>query len=326
MEKWQSLLRYDPLHTLLSSKNPALVFFTKRDLQNEKVNTIETLWKLPIINMIVGNQQPDGSWRYPGAKLNIRSQQNYNQIETYRVVGELVEKYGFTNSHNALRNAAEFLFSFQTEEGDFRGIYGNQYSPNYTAAIMELLIKSGYQSDVRVENAFRWLLSIRQNDGGWAIPSRTRNVKINDFLFQAETTQPDRTKPFSHLVTGVVLRAFAAHPKYRQIDEAKAAGKLLASRFFKKDAYPDRGTIVFWTKFSYPFWFTDILSSLDSLSLLGFKMQDLQIKKAIDWLINAQNENSFWNVHLVRGKDKDLNLWIALAVCRVQKNRFHAPT
>jgi hypothetical protein len=105
-----------------------------------------------------------------------------------------------------------------------------------------------------------------------------------------------------------VLQAFAAHPKYRQSDEAKTSGNLLVSRFFKKDAYPDRGTVIFWIEFSFPFWFTDILSSLDSLSLLGFTMQEPQIKKAIDWLIDAQQENGLWNVHLVRDKDKDLNL------------------
>ena len=319
MEKWQNLLRYDPLPNLLSTNNQAIVFFTKRDLQSEKVNETESLWDLPVALKIVSSQQPDGSWKYPGAKLNIRSQQNYNQIETYRIVGELVEKYGFNKNSDTLRKAADFLFRFQTQEGDFRGIYGNQYSPNYSAAIMELLIKSGYQTDPHIEKGFHWLLSCRQNDGGWTIASRTRNVKITDFLFREETLQPDRTKPFSHLVTGVVLRAFAVHSKYRQLGEAEAAGKLLASRFFKKDAYPDRGTVEFWTKFSYPFWFTDILSSLDSLSLLGFKMEEPQIKKALDWFINVQNENGLWNVHLVRGKDKDLNLWIALAICRVIK-------
>lgn len=317
MEKWQNLLRHDPLPILLSSKNRAIAFFTKRDLLNTKANQLEILWILPVAKKLVDNQQPDGSWKYPGAKLNIRSQQNYNQIETYRIIGELVEKYAFNNNNSAIRKAADFLFSFQTSEGDFRGIYGNQYSPNYSAAIMELLIKSGYENDLRIEKGFRWLLSCRQNDGGWAIASRTRNGKINDFLFRAETLQPDKTKPFSHLVTGVVLRAFAAHPKYRQLDEAKVAGKLLASRFFKKDAYPDRGTVDFWTKFSFPFWFTDLLSSLDSISLLGFKMEEPQTRKAMDWLINAQNESSLWNVHLVRGKDKDLSLWIALAICRV---------
>jgi len=319
LEKWQNPLRRDPLSNLLSSNNQAILFFTKHDLQNEKANQVETLWELPVAKKIARNQRPDGSWKYPGAKLNIRSQQNYNQIETYRILGELVEKYGFNKSNKTLRKAADFLFNFQTSEGDFRGIYGNQYSPNYSAAIMELLIKSGYQNDLRIEKGFCWLLSCRQNDGGWAIASRTRNVKITDFLFRAETMQPDKTKPFSHLVTGVVLRAFASHSKYRQLKEAEAAGKLLASRFFKKDAYPDRGTFDFWTKFSFPFWFTDLLSSLDSLSLLGFKMEEPQIKKAMDWLINVQNENGLWNVHLMKGKDKDLSLWIALAICRVVK-------
>jgi hypothetical protein len=36
-----------------------------------------------------------------------------------------------------------------------------QYTPNYSAAIMELLIKAGYSTDVRTEKGFQWLLSIR---------------------------------------------------------------------------------------------------------------------------------------------------------------------
>jgi hypothetical protein len=131
--------------------------------------------------------------------------------------------------------------------------------------------------------------------------------------------QPDKTKPFSRLVTGVVLRAFAAHSNYRHASEAKIAAALLTSRFFKKDAYIDRGSTEFWTKFSFPFWFTDLLSSLDSLSVMDFKINDPQIEKALDWLIKAQSANGLWNVHLVRGKDKDLYLWIALAICRVTK-------
>ena len=110
----------------------------------------------------------------------------------------------------------------------------------------------------------------------------------------------------------------AGYRKYL-IDHSISYRRIFCAGKFKKDAYPDRGTVVFWTEFSFPFWFTDILSSLDSLSFLGFKMQEPQIKKAIDWLIKAQQENGLWNVHLVRGKDKDLNLWIALAICRVFK-------
>jgi hypothetical protein len=94
-------------------------------------------------------------------------------------------------------------------------------------------------------------------------------------------------------------------------------GELVEKYAFNKnhEANPDRGTGEVWTKFSFPFWFTDLLSSLDSLSILGFKMDQPQIEKAVYRLIKAQSESSLWNVHLVRGKDKDLNLWITFAIC-----------
>lgn len=325
LEKWLSLLRYDPLPQLLSSKNQAIIFFAKRDLRSERSVPVETLWKLRTAVKTVERQQSDGSWKYHDGKLGIRSEENYNQLETYRILGELVEKYGFNNIHAAIRKAAGFLFKFQTSEGDFRGTYRKQYSPNYTVAIMELLIEAGYENDPGIEKSFRWLLSTRQNDGGWAIARRTKNNKITIALLDAETMRPDQTRPLSNLVTGVVLRAFAVHSKYRSSSEGKAAGKLLASRFFKRDVYPDRATVDFWTKFSYPFWFTDLLSSLDSLSLLGSKMEDPQVKNAVEWFVGKQDESGLWKVYMLRGRDKDLNLWICLAIIRVLR-RFCTST
>jgi len=325
MSEWQSKLRYDPLPPLISSDNAALVFSVKRDLLEEDTASVETLWDLPFVMKILNKQQEDGSWRYHGGKPDIRSQEHYNQLETYRILGILVETHDLTRKHSAIEKAAEFLFRFQTKKGDFRGIYGNQYTPNYTAAIMELLIKAGYDSDPRVERGFRWLLSVRQTDGGWAIPIRTIGVKLKEKL-NAATIGPDFSKPFSQLVTGVVLRAFASHKDYRLRDEAKIAGKLLASRFFQPDTYPDRRDASYWTKFSYPFWFTDLLSSLDSLSLLGFTPNESQIQKALEWFITRQQDNGLWKLQLQKNRSiKDLHLWIDLAICRVLK-RFFAHT
>lgn len=322
MEDWQKLLKFDPLPQLLASKNVAIVFFANRDLLDITEGSAETLWKLAPTTEMLKRQQDDGSWRCPGANLNIRSRANYNQLETYRLVGELVEKYGFNVNHPAARKAAEFLFRFQTD-GDFRGTYGNQYTPNYTAGIMELLVKLGYENDPRIEKGFQWLLSIRQRDGGWAIPIRTRNLKLNVVALETETVQPDLSKPFSHLVTGVVLRAFAASKTYRKTRSARATGRMLASRFFKRDSYSDRGTPEFWTKFTYPFWFTDLLSSLDSLSSLGFTLDNSEVRTAVEWFLQKQQRNGLWNLCLLKGaKEKDLNLWICLAICRVIK-RFH---
>jgi hypothetical protein len=308
----------------MASKNQAIRYFVRRDLLEEAVEKIESVWQLPQVTKPLRRQQPDGSWKYPGGgKAHLRATEDYNQLETYRVLGELVEKYGMDKRHPAIEKIAKYLFSFQTEEGDFRGIYGTQYTPNYSAAIMELLIKAGYGADTRIEEGFQWLLSIRQNDGGWAIPLRTATIKLNTGILKAATLKPNKAKPFSHLVTGVVLRAFAAHEKYRHSEAARTAGELLASRFFEKDAYPDRQSVDFWLKFSYPFWFTDLFSSLDSLSLMGFSVDNPQIAKAHDWFTTRQQENGIWKLTLLRNKDKDLSLWLSLAICRVFK-RFYS--
>jgi hypothetical protein len=318
MTEWLDRLRYDPLLPLIFSENGAVAFFAKRDLFEERSGSAAAIWELPEVKKILKRQQADGSWKYHGGKPSVRSQQNYNQLETYRVVGELVEKYGFTRAHPALETAAEFLFGFQTDEGDFRGIYGNQYTPNYSAGIMEVLIKAGYENDPRIEKGFQWLLSMLQQDGGWALPLRTVGAKLDVTFTNSATLAPDFARPSSHMITGVVLRAFAAHEMYRATEAARAAGKFLISRLFLRDTYTDRGAPGYWTKFTFPFWYTDLLSALDSLSLLGFGPDEPKIQEALEWFVTNQGEDGLWGLQLVKAKsDKDLGLWLGLAICRV---------
>lgn len=323
---WKNILKYDPIRPLINSKNKAIIFFTKRDLLGNGDGNIKTLWKLPQAQKILSQQQPEGFFKYPGGNINIRSRENYNQLETYRNLGILVEKYGYNKKHPAIKNTADYLFKFQTKKGDFRGIYSDQYTPNYSAAIMELLIKAGYEKDSRINKGFKWLLSIRQNDGGWAIPFRTTGKNLSAAFYEKgrhQTIEPKKDRPSSHLITGIVLRAFSAHGKYRKLKEARAAGELLKSQFFKRDTYPDRSAKDFWIKFTYPFWNTNILTSLDSLSLIGFPQDDPDIKKALSWFIKHQKKDGRWQSgYGSTMKHKDIDFWVTLAICRVFK-RFY---
>lgn len=324
-ELWQKRLRFDPLPLLLESTNPAIQYFAECDLLDGQVVPVEELWNLCRLEKVfLSRQHRNGSWEYHGGIKSLRSKENYDQLETYRIFGELVEKYGLDRRHPSMSLATEYLFSFQTEEGDFRGIYGNQYSPNYSAAIMELLVKAGYDSDPRIKKGFLWLISIRQDDGGWAIPLRTVGMKFDRQTPRAATVRPDKSKFFSHLVTGVVLRTFAAHKEYRKSKEARVAGELLTSRFFVRDRYPDRQKASYWTAFTFPFWFTDLLSSLDSLSLLEFSWKDAQITRALQWFLANQQKDGSWKLRLLKGRNKqELELWTTLAICRVFK-RFYS--
>ncbi|MDP4219143.1 MAG: hypothetical protein Q8896_01775 [Bacteroidota bacterium] len=322
MATWLSILKYDPLPPLLASENKAIAFFAERDLVGKKKTNVKLLWDLPDAQRIVRKQQKNGSWKYPKNNANVRSPENYDQIETFRNLGYLVEMYGFDRSSPIIQKAAEFFFGFQTKEGDIRGILGNQYGPYYTGAILELLIKAGYADDKRTEKVFAWLSCIRQDDGGWAIPMRTLNKKLVAILKEPRTLEPDRSKPFSHMVTGMVLRAYAAHPQHRKSREAQEAGKLLLSNLFKKDHYPDRSSAALWLRFSFPFWFTDLISATDSLSLLGFSTKEPEMIKAIDWFVSKQSRNGLWQLSTLRNKKYESELWVSLATCRIVKRLY----
>lgn len=319
---FQSVLAHDPISPLLASKNQAIILFTERDLLGNSSSDVQELWELREAKNIVRKQRNDGSWQYPGGNNKLRSAENYDQLETFRKLGYMIELYGFNQQSPAVAKAVNFLFSFQTEAGDIRGILGNQYTPYYTAAILELIIKAGYSDDPRVIKAFKWLSDIRQNDGGWAIPLRTRGQKLDVISMKLDAVEPDRVKPFSHMVTGVVLRAYAAHKTYRQYPEAKEAGQLLLTSLFKADHYPDRSTSDFWLKFTFPFWFTDLISAMDSLTLLGFSRDEPQMQKALDWLIENQAADGLWHLKTLKNPSIKPDLWLSLAICRILKRLY----
>lgn len=320
MADWLTTLSYDPIQPLLAAMDKPIEYFTRRDLLGQAVNPVQTLWDLPEAQRITRKQQPDGSWRYPGGHHAIRSATNYNQLETFRNLGYLVELYGFDKSSPVIRKAADFVLGFQTDAGDIRGILGNQYTPYYTAGFLELLLKAGYTHDARIEKAFAWLQRMRQDDVGWALPLRTRHQKLGIIASDAATLEPDRSQPFSHMITGMVLRAYAAHPIYHESPEARAAGQLLVSRFFQRDAYPDRASPAFWLRFSFPFWFTDLVSAMDSLTKLGFRQSELHIQTAIRWFITHQDQSGLWKLKTLKNQ-RQLNpdLWITLSICRIFK-------
>jgi hypothetical protein len=303
----------DVVPRLLSADDPALAYFVRRDLLGENPGPACALWDLSEPQRLLRKQQADGSWRYPGGDPETTPGSNYATL------GVLVEKYAFAQSHPALSGAAEYIFSCQTSEGDIRGILGNQYMPYYHAAILELLIKGGYADDPRVMRGMEWLLSMRQVDGGWivpmqAVPSRERTRGI----WPGPAVPPDRARPFSHLATGMVLRAFAAHPAYRSHPAALAAASLLKERFFLADKYNDRRGPAYWLKFQYPFWWTSLLTALDTLSRMGFPADDPSVRRGLDWFIANREQDGLWEHGYGAGKRaQSMRQWVALAVCRV---------
>jgi len=191
-------VRYDAIGSLLATGDPVLAWAVGHDLFDEPLEP-QTLWELPPVLQSLRRQRADGSWAYHGGASRVRSNENYEQLATYQQLLNLISKYRLDRRHPAVLCAVDFLLGFQTGEGDIRGLYGSQYTPNYTGDMLGLMIAAGYQ-----------------DDGGWALPLRTVPAQPGGFtrvMRLDDPIQPDRSRPSSHLVTGITLRALAAHPR-----------------------------------------------------------------------------------------------------------------
>lgn len=315
---------------LLKSGNPAIVFFTKRDLLEEPAGPPDKIRNLPEIRRITRNQQADGSWKGPVGETAVYPENHADLIATFKSFRTLVEKYEFSRESEVIENAAEFLLSFQTAEGDIRGFIANQYATYYTGYVLSLLIQAGFLDDPRVETGMNWMLFMRQDDGGWTIPILTRyfDGKTMNLLTgsYAEPVEPDRSQPFSHNWTDMVLRAFSRHPAYRKSEEVQAAALLLKSRFFQPDVYSSYRQASYWTRFVH--WWPNLLTSLESLLLLGFPADDPDISKGLEWFLENQQPDGMWKRSYdgKTGTDNKNNpierAWLTLRICRVLKGYF----
>ena len=333
---WLNIFSNDPIKPLLSSGNLAIIYFTEGDILEEPVEDISILQELPAVQKIIKKQTSEGFWKSTSANKNKHPAQNYELLETYRHTNILVNQYGLNREHPCMESAAEYLFSCQTEEGDIRGIIGEQYAPYYNGIIASILNLAGYAKDSRVERIIQWLLTMRQDDGGWVIGSpgcmgKYKKEEINALTTQFVGTRNDfdRAKPFAHSGTGMVIRAFCSHPIHRKSPEAKKAAQLLASHFFKKDNYSSYQHPDNWVRFKYPFWWTDLISALDSVSLIGLPKDHTNVSEALQWFIEHQEPSGLWkasysNIHknTENSKTRELQLWINLAILRIFKRYY----
>jgi hypothetical protein len=276
------------------------------------------------LRKLLRKQQADGSWKYSGKQRHRAI--NYSLIETWKQFRYLIECYGCNREHEPTAKAAEYLFSCQTDAGDIRGFLANQYATYYTGAILSLLIWAGYEEDSRVEKGMQWLLSMRQDDLGWTIPILThsfdRETQYRLTSEYCDPIEPDRSKAFSHNWTGMVLRAFAAHSRYRDSKAAGIAADHLKSRFFQRDVYTSYRSADYWIKFQYPFWWNNLVAALDTVTRID-PTRDEATQRALDWFVEHQAQDGLWRYSYAKGRRKgnrrtqQVEHWVGLAIGRI---------
>jgi hypothetical protein len=305
---------------LLARANLPVLYWLKNDVLGVSVEREErNLGKFCGRQRLLETQRGDGGWNEERTSRRPAGDRPALLVETVKNVFRLRD-YGCLLDEERVRRAVDYLFGSQTKEGDFRATSSNEYSPGFHALALEILCKLGLDDDPRVKKAFRWILAHRQTDGGWALPCRTlsRQTIARRSQGPEKPFQLDKSKPYSHFITGMVLRALAESPSHRSGRDCRKAGELVMRRFFKDDLYADRKAAAHWQELRYPFWSTNLLSCLDSLSLAGFNPAEPAIAKGLDWLKRRQTEDGYWlsNAKSAAGED---HLWLTLAILRVFK-------
>ena len=330
MPGWGAKMRFDPVKPLINCNNPAIRYYARRDLLGEDVEPIQTLWGHAEAKKLLRNQRGDGSWLPAGKNPEKYPAVKYGLIETFRRLRVLVGKYEFNRTHPPVEAAAEYIFTCQTGEGDFRGFYADQYAPHYTGLLAELLVRAGYSDDQRVVRAIEWLIRVQQADGGWVYPPLSVGLGWADQVYisghHADAVPFDASQPSSHNATGMALRGLACHPRFAHTPEARRAGELLASRFFQPDIYRSYEAADNWVRFQYPYWWNNLVMALDSLSRIGFTADHPKVREGLDWLVEHQSPDGLWENSYRKGAKKmetehaaEGRLWVSLAICRVLK-------
>jgi len=345
MDNQPQLLNESLLDWLLEKTNPSVRYFTLRDLLDkgeDDPQLIAAKQAIPtskVVKRILSKQDPEGYWEEPANPYHPKYKTSYWQI---MALGQL----GVDRSDERVRNACEYIFRFQLDEGGFSSytserafkeygllrekgkklpppnewvsaiVFEHQYSC-LTGNMAAALIRIGYAHDPSVRKDLEWLVEIQNRDGGWLCPYWRAHVKDTHGCFYG---------------TICPMEAFSEVPRKNLTTEMervieRGAEFLLMHRLFKADHHDYTVIKQSWLKLGFPWFYGyNILRGLDVLTKLGY-VKDERLNDAVEILLQKRQGNGAWILESapigrmqtnIEAKGKP-SKWITLIALRVLK-------
>ncbi len=289
---WRARLASDPIPRLLREGSPSVLARVRRDLiDDSEAPTAQEIADYAEVKAVLRKMEKDGSFAAHALEKGMGSARFASCLATVRALDRLADLglrlEGEAGARPQLERIADYILSSQAGDGGIADLTVAD-TPKGRAKLVALhfhgwaiaaLSRAGFEADPRVEKGFQFLLSLRQDDGGWA----WRGVRTDS-----------AARPSSHLVTGMVLRAFAASSQRRASREARRAAELLATRFLQPDRYEDRKAPSYWEILSEPRFYTDVLDALDTITGIGLGKENSGVRTAEAYLRSRQTPNGLW--------------------------------
>jgi len=289
---WRARLASDPIPRLLREGAPSVLARVRRDLiDDSEAPTTDEIAEYPEVKAITRKMEKDGSYAPRASDKEIGGPKFTACLSTLRALDRLADlgmrAEAESDSSKMLRKSADFILSSQETDGGIADLALSDSPKGRTKVValhfqgwaLSALSRAGFEGDPKVEKGFRFLLSLRQDDGGWA----WRGVRTDS-----------AARPSSHLITGMVLRAFASSKDRRGSREARRAAELLATRFLQPDRYEDRKAPTYWEALTEPRFYTDVLDALDTITSIGLGKENSGVRTAEAYLRARQAKDGLW--------------------------------
>lgn len=264
----------------------------RRDLiDDSEAPTAEEIAGYPEVKVLLRKVGKDGSFTPRTSEKELGGPKFARCLATVRALDRLADLglrvEGRSSVSQHLHRIADCILASQDSDGGIADLAlaetprgrGKAVALHFQGWALSALCRAGFESDERVEKGTRFLLSLRQDDGGWA----WRGVRTNS-----------AARPSSHLVTGMVLRAFASSKDRRGSREARRAAELLATRFLQPDRYEDRKAASYWEILTEPRFYTDVLDALDTITSIGLGKENSGVRTAEAYLRSRQAKDGLW--------------------------------
>ena len=264
----------------------------RRDLiDDSEAPSAEEIASYTEVKALLRKVEKDGSFAPRTVEKEIGGSKFARSLATIRSLDRLADLglrvEGKSTVSQQLHKIANFILASQEGEGGISDLIladkpsgrGKTVALHFQGWALSALCRAGFENDERVEKGTRFLLSLRQDDGGWA----WRGVRTES-----------AARPSSHLVTGMVLRAFASSKDRRGSREARRAAELLATRFLQPDRYEDRKAASFWENLTEPRFYTDVLDALDTITSIGLGKENSGVRTAEAYLRSRQAKDGLW--------------------------------
>ncbi len=300
MKDIHSLTDNATLQWLLDKENPAVRYFTQRDLLNMPagdptiVESRRAIMTTGPVREILEQQKEGGFWAEEGTFYAAKYSGTVWQL---MILAEL----GADGADPRIARACEFILAHSQEKESYGFSYQRSIKeggglksgviPCLTGNMVWSLIRLGMLDDPRVQKGIEWICRYQRADDG-------TNHSLSGWPYNRYEMCWGRHS--CHMGVVKSLKALSAIPSDKRSREVsikidELSEYLLRHHIHKKSHDLTRVSKPGWLKLGFPLMYqTDILEILDILSGLGIK--DSRMKEALDILESKKTSDGRWKM------------------------------